>query len=116
MSTAQRYLFTIDDLPKARGESHELSFQGDSPESFADLLQQSLRDPTLWKRWRAMQPDPDEVDPELGRSDPDAIVHAQQSDVHVRVEVTSSLPHAIIKQRMSLLIGKHWALRDVSAI
>ena len=41
MNTVQRYIFTIDDLPKARGESHELSFQGGSAESFAALLQQA---------------------------------------------------------------------------
>ena len=47
MSTVQRYIFSIDDLPRARGESHELSFQGGSPESFAMLLQQALREPSL---------------------------------------------------------------------
>ncbi len=115
MSTPQRYTFSIDNLPKARGESHELSFQGGSPESFAALLQQALREPVLWQRWRAMQPDPDAIDPALGRSDPAATVEAHQSDVHVNVEVVTTLPHAIIKHRMTLLIGKHWTLRDVSA-
>jgi len=113
--TMQRFTFSIDDLPRARGESHELSFHGGSAESFAALLQQSLREPTLWQRWRAMQPDPDAVDPAMGRSDPDATVEAHQSDVHVSVTVRSALPHAIIKHRMTLLIGKHWTLRDVSA-
>jgi hypothetical protein len=115
MNSVQRYMFSIDDLPKARGESHELSFQGGSAESFAALLQQALREPSLWQRWKAMQPDPDAVDPGLGASDPAATVEAHQSDVHVSVEVKSSLPHAVIKHRMTLLIGKHWTLRDVSA-
>jgi hypothetical protein len=115
MTTVQRYMFSIDDLAKARGESHELSFDGSSAESFAVLLQQSLREPLLWQRWRAMQPDPDAVDPTLGLSDPNATVEAHQSDVHVSVEVRSSLPHAIIKHRLTLLIGRHWTLRDVSA-
>lgn len=114
--TVQRYIFSIDDLPKARGESHELSFHGGSAESFAALLQEALRGPSLWQRWRSMQPDPDAIDPALGLSDPTATVEAHQSDVHVSVEVRSSLPHAIIKHRMSLLIGKHWKLRDVSAV
>jgi hypothetical protein len=61
-----------------------------------------------------MQPDPDAVDPAMGVSDPAAVVEAHQSDVHVSVEVRSSLPHAIIKHRLTLLIGKHWTLRDVS--
>ena len=116
MSTTQRYMFSIDDLPKARGESHELSFQGESAESFAALLQAALREPVLWERWRSMQPDPDAVDPSLGQNDPAATVEAHQADVHVSVEIKSSLPHAIIKHRMTLLIGKHWTLRDVSAV
>ena len=115
MASAQRYLFSIDDLVKARGESHELSFQGGSPESFAAMFQQSLRESALWQRWREMQPDPDAVDPALGQNDPAATVEAHQSDVHVSVDVRSSLPHAIIKHRLTLLIGKHWTLRDVSA-
>ncbi|MEO7432146.1 MAG: hypothetical protein ABIR62_08980 [Dokdonella sp.] len=115
MTTVQRYMFSIDDLPKARGESHELSFQGGSAESLAALLQQALREPSLWQRWLAMQPDPDAVDAALGQNDPAAIVEAHQSDVHVSVTVTSSLPHAIIKHRLTLLVGKHWTLRNVSA-
>lgn len=113
--TVQRYLFSIDNLPKARGESHELSFQGGSAESFAALLQDALRGPGLWQRWRALQSDPDAIDPALGVADPAATVVARQSDLHVNVEVTSSLPHAIITHRMILLIGRHWTLRDVSA-
>lgn len=116
MATAQRFTFSIDDLVKARGEADELSFQGGSPESFAALFQSALREPTLWRRWRAMQPDPDEVDPATGASDPAAIVTAQQVDVHVTCEVISTLPHAIIQHRLTLLIGKHWALRNVSAV
>ena len=113
--TVQRYMFSIDDLPKARGESHELSFHGESAGSFAALLQESLREPSLWRKWKAMQADPDAVDPALGASDPRATAEAHQSDVHVSVTVASSLPHAVIKHRLTLLIGRHWTLRDVSA-
>lgn len=116
MATPQRFTFLIDDLVQARGESQELSFQGGSPESFAALFQEALREPTLWRRWRAMQPDPDEVDPALGTSDPAAIVTAHQTDVHVTCEVISSLPHAIIQHRLTLLIGRHWKLRNVSSV
>jgi hypothetical protein len=115
MSTAQRYFITIDDLARGRGEFNELSFQGGSPESFASLLQEALREPRLWRRWRQMQPDPDAVDPALGVSDPDARVSAHQSDLHCDVEVVTTLPHNIIKHRLSLLVGKHWTLRDVRA-
>ena len=112
MST-QRFFLSIDDLPKARGESHELSFRGGSPESFAALLQDALRSPSLWQRWRSMQPDPDAIDPALGASDPAATVEAEQHDLHTDVQVTTSLPHVILRHRLDLLIGKHWTLRDV---
>ena len=111
----QRYFISIDDLPRARGESHELSFHGGSPESFAALFQDGLRTPSLWQRWRQMQPDPDAIDPALGASDPAATVTAEQHDLHTDVQVVTSLPHAIIKHRLGLLIGRHWTLRDVKA-
>lgn len=114
--SVQRFLFIIDDLPNARGESSDLSFGGVSAGSFAEVLQQALREPALWLRWRALQPDPDAVDPALAATDPQARVIAQQADVHVSVEVQSTLPHAVIQHRMTLLIGKHWELRSVSAL
>jgi len=113
MST-QRYYLSIDDLAKARGQINDLSFQGSSPDSFAALLQAALREPTLWERWRMMQPDPDAIDPALGASDANATVSASQSDLHTDVVVTTSLPHAIIKHRLGLLVGAHWSLHDVS--
>lgn len=109
-------MFIIDDLSNARGDSKDLSFDGVSPDGFAQALQQALREPGLWLRWKALQPDPDGVDPALGASDPQARVIAQQSDVHVSVEVQTTLPHAVIQHRMTLLIGKHWELRSVSAL
>ncbi|MGH8042673.1 MAG: hypothetical protein ACREPN_11575 [Rudaea sp.] len=114
--SAQRYYLSIDDLTRARGEFDELSFHGNSPDSFAVLLQSALREPTLWRRWRAMQPDPDAVDPALGASDPQATVSAAQSDMHTDIVVTTSLPHAVLKHRLTLLVGAHWSLRDVKAI
>jgi hypothetical protein len=114
MST-QRYFISIDDLPRARGESHELSFQGGSPETFATLLQDALCTPSLWQRWRSMQPDPEAIDPAFGASDPAATVAAQQHDLHTDVQVVTSLPHVILKHRLDLLIGRHWTLRDVKA-
>jgi len=113
--TTQRYFISIDDLPRARGESHELSFHGGSPESFATLLQDGLRTPSLWQRWRSMQADPDAIDPALGVSDPNATVKAEQHDLHCAAEVVTSLPHVILKHRLDLLIGKHWTLRDVKS-
>jgi hypothetical protein len=113
--TTQRYFIAIDDLARARGESHELSFHGGSPESLATLLQDALRTPSLWERWRNMQAEPDAIDPLLGATDPSASVVAKQDDLHADVQVVTSLPHAILKHRLDLLIGKHWTLRDVKS-
>lgn len=116
MSPVQKFFLTVDDLSIARGEVDQLSFNGVSPEAFAASLQSALREPALWQRWRAMQPDPDEVDPATGASDPDAVVSASQSDLRCNVEVTTRLPHAILRHRLDLLIGRHWKLHDVSHV
>ncbi|UXI68658.1 hypothetical protein [Tahibacter amnicola] len=109
----QRFFLSIGDLSQARGEFAELSFDGISPDSFAAALQAALRAPQLWERWRALQPDPDAVDPALGASDPAAHVSAEQSDLHTEMEVVTSLPHAVVKHRMNLLAGRVWKLHDV---
>ena len=114
MST-QRYYLSIENLANARGHISELSYQGNSPDSLAAALQAALREPSLWQRWRAMQPDPDAIDPSLGANDPAATVRATQSNLHTDVVVTTALPHAILKHRLSLLIGAHWSLHDVQA-
>ena len=112
---AQRYFLGIDDLSRARGSTDSLSFRGDSPEALATELQAALREPALFERWRALQEDPDAVDPGLGVTDPAATVSARQSDLHVDVLVTTRLPHSILRHRLSLLIGAHWTLRDVKS-
>jgi hypothetical protein len=109
----QRYYLSIGDLSRARGEHAELSFHGASPESFASALQAALRSPALWQRWKALQPDPDAVDPSLGASDPDAQVRAEQSDLHTEIQAVTTLPHAILKHRLNLLAGHVWQLHDV---
>jgi hypothetical protein len=111
MAANQRYFISIEDLTKARGEFNELSFHGTSPDSFASLLQEALREPTLWRRWRDMQPDPDAIDPGLGVNDPAATVSAHQSDLHVDVEVVTNLPHAILRHRLLWLTGQIWMWR-----
>ena len=113
MSNAQRYYFTVDDLGRARGPEPDLSFQGSSPDSFAAALQDALRNTVLFDRWRARQPDPEDVDPSLAPVDPDATVSAHQDDLHADVEVVTTLPHAVLRHRLNLLIGHHWKLRDV---
>ena len=116
MSTRpQRYFLSIGDLAQARGENAELSFHGASPDAFAAALQAALREPSLWQRWKALQPDPDAVDPSLGASDPTANVKAAQSDLHTDIEVVTTLPHSILKHRLTLLAGRVWKLHDVQA-
>jgi hypothetical protein len=114
-SKPQRYYLSIGDLALARGEHAELSFHGASPETFGRTLQAALREPTLWQRWKSLQPDPDAVDPSLGASDPDAVVTAEQSDLHTDIEVVTSLPHSVLKHRLNLLAGREWKLHDVKA-
>jgi hypothetical protein len=115
MAGTQRYYLGIDDLARARGTVAELSFHGDSPEAFAAQLLAALREPGLWQRWLALQPDPDSVDPALGAVDPAATVEATPHDLHTDLVVTTRLAHAILRHRMNLLAGAHWTLRDVKA-
>lgn len=115
MSQAQRYYLSIDNLATARGPDAALSFQGAAPQSFADALQDALRRPVLFDRWRATQPDPDDVDPSLAPVDPNATVSAQLKDIHVNVEVVTTLTHFVLRHRLFILIGPHWKLHDVAA-
>jgi hypothetical protein len=115
MAATQRFYIGIDDLSHARGTVPSLSFDGDSPERFAAVLQSALREGSLWQRWLALQPDPDVVDPALGATDPLATVTAEQQDLHADAVVTTALPHAILRHRLNLLIGAHWTLRDVKS-
>jgi hypothetical protein len=113
MSNAQRYYLTVDNLGQARGPDPDLSFNGSSPQNFAEALQAALRERGLFQRWRARQPEPEDVDESLAPVDPDATVTAEQDDLHTDVEVVTSLPHALLRHRLFILIGQHWKLRDV---
>jgi len=110
-----RYTLQIHDLPTARGADPELAFDGATPETFAARLESALRTSALFDRWRAKQPEPDEVDPSLGATDASATVSASGDDSLTRtdVDVRTSLPHSIVRQRMNWLVGDRWALSDV---
>ena len=114
MAKAQRYFITIEDLASSRGDSSELSFDGGSPEHLAQALEAALREQDLWERWQAMQENPDDVDPATGAIDPTATVSGSLEAQRSELIVTTTLPHAIVKHRLDLLIGRHWKLRDVS--
>lgn len=114
MSATERFYIRIDNLGQAEGEDREFAFTGASPASFAEQFQRGLRERDLFNRWRDKQEDPDAVPDELSPSDPDATVEATGSDLHTNVVVTTRLPHRVVAHRLTLLIGPHWTLRDVS--
>jgi hypothetical protein len=113
MTDRQRFYLSIADFEHARGQDPELRFDGASPEALAEAISVALRTPVLFERWRQRQPDPDEVDPTLGVIDIHAMVQAEQADLHVDVRITTTLPMRVLRQRLNLLIGPSWVLRDV---
>jgi hypothetical protein len=115
MASRNRYYLSIADLAHAHGNDPALSYDGAGPGDFAAALQEALRSPVLFERWRAMQPEPDEVDPSLGATDAQAQVSARVADLHVEVEVLTSLPMSLLRQRLNWLVGPSWQLRDVRA-
>lgn len=110
-----RYYIRLPDPAAARGPIPALAFRSHSAEGFAEELQHALRTRDLFDRWSALQDDPDNVDPALSSTDPEAIVHGTQSDLHVDLIVDTRLPSTVLRQRMQLLAGDHWQLRDVTA-
>ena len=108
-----RYYISLPDPARARGSDARLAFRAQGADGFAAELQEALRSDALFERWRAQQPEPDEVDPALGATDAQAQVPDQVADLHVEVEVTTSLPMSLLRQRLGWLIGAAWQLRDV---
>ena len=116
MSLRNHYYLSIDDLAHARGPVAELAYDGAGPDDFADALRAALQTSALFGHWRAMQDEPDEVDPALGAVDPVATVRATVDDVQrVDVDLVTSLPMSIVRHRMNLLTGANWTLRDMRA-
>ena len=110
-----RYYIRLQDPETARGPDSSLAFRAHGADAFADELQQALRSDGLFERWRTLQDDPDEVDPALGATDPGATVSGAQDDLHIDLVVDTRLSSALLRQRMALLAGSHWQLRDVTA-
>ena len=110
---SSRFFITLPDPSAARGSDPDLAFQAHGAEAFARELRDALVSPALFERWRARQDDPDAVDPRLGEIDPDADVRARQKDLAIDLEVDTSLPGAILHQRLRWLAGSAWQLRDV---
>lgn len=112
MST--RYLIRLPEPDQARASGeHALRSQGAA--GISAELQDALRGDALFARWRDQQPDPDEVDPALGITDPAAQVSGEDRDLGVDLVVTTSISSTVLKHRLRLLAGSAWELRDVRA-
>ncbi len=109
-----RYYIRLDTPLAARGDD-ALRFKSHSAEGFAEELQDALRHGNLFDAWLATQQDPDEVDPRLAETDPEAIVEGQLEDLAVNLVVTTALNGEAFKHRLRLLAGHQWQLRDVTA-
>lgn len=112
---ATRYYLSLPDPANARGSDPGLAFRAQGADGLAAELQEALRSDTLFERWRAQQDDPDEIDPALGATDAKATVSGKQDDLHVDLVVVTALPSAVLRQRLGLLAGHGWQLRDVTA-
>ena len=116
MSQRNHYYLAIDDLARARGPVESLSYDGAGPSDFAAALGEALRGPQLFEHWRALQEEPDEVDPALGITDPAAEARATVDDMQrVDVDLVTALPMSVVRHRLYLLIGSAWQLRDLRA-
>lgn len=113
MPLRSHYYLSIDDLAKARGPVASLSFDGAGPDDLSAAVQHAMRTRDLFERWRAMQDEPDEVDLALAATDPEATVSARVQDLHIDMDLITDLPMSIVRQRLNLLIGASWQLRDM---
>lgn len=110
-----RYFISLPDGNAARGSDASLAFTAHGAGEFAEQLQSAMREARLFERWRATQADPDDVDPGLGATDPNAVVTGQQRDLHIDLVLITSLPGDVVRHRLRLLAGGGWQLRDVTA-
>lgn len=113
MASRSHYYLSIADLAHARGPMPTLSYNGAGPNDLAAAVQDAMRSAGLFERWRAMQEEPDDVDPSLGVTDPQATASARVADLHTDLDLITDLPMSIVRQRLNLLIGNSWQLRDM---
>jgi hypothetical protein len=110
-----RYYISLPDPGAARGSDAAFAFNAHGADEFAAQLQQALRSDGLFQRWRDAQEEPDEVDPALGATDPQATVTGRQDHLRIDLVVTTSISGSVFKHRLRLLAGGGWELRDVTA-
>ncbi len=111
-----RYYLTLPDGTAARGSEPSLSFTAHGADGFAEQLQDAMRTPALYERWRNAQEHPDEVDPGLAAVDPEAIAEGSQRDLQIDLVLTTRLPGDVVRHRLRLLAGSGWQLRDVTSV
>lgn len=110
-----RYYISLPDPARARGNDASLAFSAQGADALSAELVEALRGDGLFQRWRTKQEEPDEVDPALGATDPQATVTGQQDHLHIDMVVTTSLGSSVLRHRLGLLAGNGWQLRDVTA-
>ena len=108
------YYITLPDPELARGSDASLAFTAHSAEGFAEQLQTALTGTGLFERWRAKQEDPDDVNDAMAVTDPAATVTGEQRNVKINLIVNTALPGEVLRQRLHLLAGQGWQLRDVT--
>ena len=108
-----RFHIRLPDPARAR-EAGEFAFRAHGAAAFAREREEALRGDGLFQRWRARQDDPEAVDPALGATDPSARVEGTEHDLHIDLKVDTALSGQLLRQRMRLLAGSAWELRDVS--
>jgi hypothetical protein len=113
MAIRSHYYLSIDDLRRAKGPVPALSYDGAGPDDLAAAVQEAMRTPVLFQRWRGLQAEPDDIDPSLAVVDPAATVSARVDDLHIDVDLITDLPMSIVRHRLNLLIGPCWQLRDM---
>lgn len=109
-----RYYLSLPDPDQARAAG-EFGFRSHGASGFAEELQDALRTGAVFQKWLSTQDDPDDVDPALAATDPDAIVTGEQRDLHVSLQAVTRLSGDVLKHRLRLLAGPHWQLKDVTA-
>jgi hypothetical protein len=110
-----RFYLRLPDPARARGEDPAFAFRSEGAEGLAAELEQALREPGLFERWRQRQEDPDAIDPALGAIDPEARVTGEQHDLSIELVATTRVPGAVFRHRLRLLAGSNWQLLDVQA-
>jgi hypothetical protein len=109
-----QYHLRLPDPARARGDDPALSFSAHGADEFAEQLRQALAEPRLFQQWLGGQPEPDEVDPQLGAVDPAAEVEGEQADLAILLRVRTRLGSDLLRQRLRWLAGANWELRDVT--